>query len=434
MVQPFRVPFNKPKGTTVADGYRVAPDFNTFTTSVVNAAGQIYSNSSYKNYGPGMLLSPITTMNFTPFGTAPGNVVAAAPVTGDGWLTLTGSPLNDATSSVTKTATTNAGMFPPTAPNNFYLQLDWPRVPTVTVSGGNLGAQVRVTFFGYDWYDRPLQHTYTIQNSGTYPGPITNVAGLKGKAFYKITAVYFGGTDTAAVNISCQVSNTFGLPYVLKNYGDMNQFSWGGLDMRDQGGSALLVGGTANVQTPAARAILDAKAAAGGMRPQLSLSHLDNITAVGELFVGVILDSTQALTGNFVFSSAAGADASHVSWSINNGARYIVAPADTTDPSATTGDVRGLFELPFLSGTNVDGGLLNPETWAAQPNGNIQAIFSYYCEGFDTFLNILNAGQQPQWNGVDYTFPNDTTNKIVPPNLVKDMYGLDQYYTGVPLP
>ena len=431
MVAQFRIPLNISKGTAVADGYRIAPDFNTLGATGVDATGLLISDSSYKNYGPGMLASPIATYNFTPFPTTVGNIVTNTAITGEQWLILSGD-----NGAVTRVAASNTNMFPPgtptqpAAPNKFFLQMDWPRVPTITVAGANLAAPVNITFFGFDIHDKPLQHTYVVQNQGTYPGPVTNSAKTKGKAFYKITGVYFNGATAPGGTINCQVSNTFGLPYVLNSYSNIVNFGWNDQDMLTQGGSALLVAGNVTVQTPAVDAITLARTTLGGNSQQLTLAHLDNggTTAnVGSLFAGTVNLSSAQTIGNFAITSTNVADTAHVSWFISNGGAFITAEADTTLPTTVaykaglTGDVRGLFELPYLG-----------ETWAKVPDGSTKAIFSWYIDGFDRWINILNAGQQAQLNGIPYTFPDGTTNNIVPPNTIVQMYGLPQFYTGVP--
>lgn len=428
MVKSFSVPFNIPKGTAVADGYRIAPEFSTLGTTGVDARGLLISDSSYKNYGSGMLMTPFNTWNITPYLTQNGNVVATTQVLDAGWLTLFGD--NGATTLV---ASNNTGMFPKGAPNNFYLQLDWPRVPEISVVGANFPGAVNVTFFGFDWYDRPLQHTYTVQDIGRYPGPLYNLDSIKGKAFYRITGVYFNGATPGGGTINCQVSNTFGLPYVLKSYNDVSLFGWNDNDMRTQGGVATLdATGTIQIDTPVVQAIIDARAVVlnatnnfQAYGPQISLSTLTVGGTEGFLHVDAANASTQAAMGNFGITSSSALDTSRVSWSIPNGGKYLLSVGDGTTPTAFTGDVRGLFELPGLQGT----GTVATETWGALPDGTKKAIFTYYCEGFDEWLTILNAGGQPQFNGVVNP---PSTNNITPPNLVKDMFGLNQYYTGIP--
>jgi hypothetical protein len=420
MVQPFSVPANIPKGTAVADGYRIAPTISTLSGTGVSTSGVLISGSSYNNYGPGMLQTPFNTWNITPYPTTVGNIVANNTVVpGARWLTLAGDG-----AATTLTPSSNPNKFPPGAPNNFYLQFDWPRVPQISLVGPNLGGAINVTFFGFDWYGQPLQHTYSIQAAGTYPGPLYNVAALKGKAFYQITGVYLNGVITNPNSISCQVSNTFGLPYVLKTYSDVNLFAWNNNDMKVQGGITQLQAGTVTVNTPVAQALYDANAivlnAANNYQsyaPQVSLAYLGAATPTSIISASAFNRSTQAAIGNFTISSLNNTDIGKISWSIPNGGYYLVAIGDATSPSTQlTGDVRGLFELPYLT-----------ETWAKIPDGNTKAIFTYYCEGYDEWLSILNAGGQPQLNGV----VNPGSNNIVPPNLTTDMFGVPQYYTGV---
>lgn len=414
MAFPFSVPLNISKGTAVADGYRIAPPYSTLGSTGVDSNGLLISDSSYDNLGPGMLTSPIATYNITPYPTTAGNIVAATAVPAEGWLTLAGD--NDATTLV---ASSNKAMFPAGAPNNFYLQLDWPRVPSISVVGADLAGPTNVTFFGFDRYDKPLQHTYVVQAQGIYPHAITNTANVKGKAFYKITGVYFNGATPAGGTIVCQASNTFGLPFVLKQYSHTLGFEWDFKDMKVQRGSATLVAGNIEIESPAAQAIIDARVV-GGSTPPLTLAHLNDggdPANLGHLYAGAVNNTTQAVFANFEISSSEAADVSSVSWSIANGGQFIVAAADTTPPSDITGDVRGLFQLPYIG-----------ETWAEVPDGNIPASFTWYVEGYDHNLDIWNAGQQPQQNGV----PGTGGNNIVPPTTVVTRFGLSQYYTGVP--
>jgi hypothetical protein len=435
---PFNVPYNIPKGTAVADSFRIAPNLNLGTT--VNAAGQLISNSGYNNYGPGMLMTPIATWNIVPYATVAANIVAIVSGPTTGWLALNGDNLG-------ATLTPNIGevVFPSGAPATAYLQFDWPRVPSVTIDTDQTAIR-NVTFFGYDWYGFPLQHTYQIRFIGKYPGPISNTAGtsgvpVNGKAFYIITGVYVNGTITG--NLSCESTNTFGLPYVLNGYDDVTAFTWNDKDMRTQGGSGILgTGANLTIRTPAVTAILTSINAGtqGGSAPQLTLSTLTStaVADIGTLYVTAppTANSPAQGIGSFIIQSTDTGDVSNVTWSIPNGGQYIIAPADMTSPStALSGDVRGLFQLPNNAPV--------VETWAQPPSNTTgaagfgaQAIFSYYCEGFDQWLNILSAGYQPQPNGIQPTpvpaFPKPGANPYVPPNTIVQIYGQPQYYTGVP--
>jgi len=465
MVQPFQVPFNIPKGTAVADGYRIAPPFNTLGQTGVDINGLILSGSSYNNVGPGMPMTPLATWNFTPYPTTAGNVANPVPavVVGPSWLTLAGD--NAAT---TLTASGVSEIFPTGAPNTHYLQFDWPRVPCITIGGGVLPGAVNVTFFGIDYYGFPLQHTVTIPgadysvNMGTFPGPVfqnptlgpptplTPAGRVPQKAFYRLTGVYFNGTSGTA-EIQCQVSNTFGLPFVAKSYLDMTAIGWGSngqtFNMLVQSGEATLAAGTVNVRSPAALGIFFGAAGFDATTP-LTLAHFNAATVAANTGVlypeNAVLSSPTQGIGQFSITSTNGADDSKVSWSLINGGAAIFSPADLRPPTsidttvypiqgAATGDVRGLIELPYIG-----------ETWAPPPDGQSQCIVSWYCEGFDEQLNILNAGAQPQFNGV----PNPpSANNIVPPNIytqkivvntvptpftINTLYGVQQYYTGVP--
>lgn len=450
MTKPFNVPFNIPKGTAVADSYRIAPKFDTLSQTGVNAQGQIISGSSFNNYGPGLLMTPTATFNFTPYPTTAGNIANPAPaiVAGPSWLTLAGD--NGATTIV---ASPSTGIFPPGAPNNFYLQLDWPRVPSITIGGtADLAGPVPVTFFGFDYYGQPMQHSYVVEARGTYPGPliqdpITPIPPISSsgrkpcKAFYRITGVYFNGTTGPNTTVTCRVSNTFGLPFVMKSVNDVNTFGWATQVnmMAQEGVVALGAGGTSPpIQSPAAIALLLAENDLPFAFAPIIFTNAQALPAgadAGVLYGGAVVKSSPQGMGTFVIQSTSATDRSIVSWGIINAGQAIMAPADLTVPvdPITGADVRGLIELPDLG-----------ETWAPGVDGNTQCIFQWYCEGFDNQLNILNAGGQPQQNGI----PNPPTNNIVPSNIyhttvvvdtvptdftINTLYGNPQYYTGVPL-
>lgn len=219
---------NLPLGTYVQDGLRSGP----FYTGQVPASlltfnpTEVLSYSSYNTYGPGVLYSPQNTWNIIPnITTGAGftilnNLVAntvQADLTAAAYLTLRGD--NNVTAYI-------GGAIP-------YVQFDWPRIVTVTLTGTNaLNAQRRVTIFGYDWYGIPLQHTYLVQALGTYPvitlGDGANLS-VPAKAFYTVTAVYINGGITNAANdaaISLGAADVFGLPYVANDRGNITSVGW----------------------------------------------------------------------------------------------------------------------------------------------------------------------------------------------------------------
>jgi hypothetical protein len=206
---------NLPLGSYFQDNLRVGPLYSgTVPTDLLPFnPTQNLSYSSYGNYGPGMFLSPITTWNITPNAAALDNLVATTPATSlpsAGYLTLRGD--NSATR-------VSGGV----------VQFDWPRVPTVTVTGADAGG-LRVTIFGTDWYGFPMQHTYLIDSQQTYPiigiGEGPGSLSLPAKAFYTVTGVYLNGGLATSASISLGVSDVFGLPFLSNNLGDVVSIGW----------------------------------------------------------------------------------------------------------------------------------------------------------------------------------------------------------------
>lgn len=217
---------NIPLGSHFQDGVRMGPYYTTqfSETSIADLNGILTSNN-YNTYGPGILASPDFTWSFTP--AAPGDgfttennlvgVTNAAALTSAGNLTLLGDQ------SVTFT---NAGV----------AQFDWPRIVTVTIAGAAAPAGTEVTIFGFDWWGFPLQHTYIVEDEGTYPEITYGGAGNGGlsvpaKAFYSVNRVYVDRALSPAVGctISLGAADVFGLPYVTKPVGiaNVNAIGWG---------------------------------------------------------------------------------------------------------------------------------------------------------------------------------------------------------------
>jgi len=148
---------NLPLGTFFQDGIRSGPLYSGPVPSSLLPfnSTEVLNYGAYTAYGPGILYSPQFTWTITPQPAGLANVVAqtpAASILGAGNLTLTQD--NAATQLIG-------------GPDG-YLQFDWPRIVTVTISGANAGNR-RITIFGTDWYGNPLQHTYAVQAQQTYP-------------------------------------------------------------------------------------------------------------------------------------------------------------------------------------------------------------------------------------------------------------------------
>ena len=248
---------NIPLGTYVSDGVRTGPLYTGAVPSslIPFNPNMNLSYSSYSDYGPGIQISTQATWNITPNSpnTAGGftvlnNLVAptlAASITGAGNLTLRGD------NNVTLLVSDQSGV---------YIQFDWPRVPTVTITGAVAGNR-HVTIFGYDWYGNPLQQTYIVNAIGTYPSVTTGVnAGLSvpAKAFYQITQVSIDGALGANSIISLGAADIFGLPFLVQDTGDITGISWGEQSDLSSNGGALsspsigtstLVGGTVEIMS-----------------------------------------------------------------------------------------------------------------------------------------------------------------------------------------
>ena len=375
---------NTPLGTYVQDGLRAGPSYSNLVSTTTDNNGNLISGY-YDKFGKGILYSPFNTWDIVPYGSTVGNIVATTAIAAAGYLTLSQDYL--ATNKILGTD------------GVFYVQFDWPRVPSVTVSGAAMAGPTPITMFGSDWFGYPLQHTYTVNAVGTYPSTLATPA----KAFYRLYNVYSAGPTGAGGTISVQTTNTFGLPYVIKESSYAANFSWNGVGMATQSGEATLVGGTIMVNTPAvlANSVI-----------QLTNQALNATAAAnaGTLYVGARVART-----SFVIDSNNAADVSTVGWSIVNGGQNITAPADTTPIStATTGDVRGLIKLPEAG-----------ETWGAVPDGSTRLVYTPYIFGSDQFHNQLAAGGQPQGTGAVAPATN-----TVPTLKKEDLYGVSQYYTG----
>ena len=224
---------NIPLGSHFEDGVRSGPIYSgNLPTGFVADINGVITSSDFSTYGPGVLLSPQNTYNIvpSPANTAGGftvltNVVAT---TADGavpaatQLTLLGD------NAVTY-LTTGANGLP-------LLQLDWPRVISVTIAGAAVAADADVTIIGFDYYGFPMQQTYTVNAEGTYPTE-TNAGGggdgelsLPAKAFYQVTKAYINFGLPAGCTISLGASEIFGLPYLVNGIGSITSVAWGAQD------------------------------------------------------------------------------------------------------------------------------------------------------------------------------------------------------------
>lgn len=408
----FSVPVNLSLGTYVTDGYRGGPQYPGVKNPYGGLPGSkfpTYPSASNPNtnpsaildfnkYGPGVMYTPVVTMNMFPYAITTGNVAAAQAV-----VIGVGTTFTDLTLVTDPAPNPNQAVVPSTDFNGDpYLQFDWPRCVSVTVAGAAMAAAAKVTIFGEDQYGQAMQHTITgVNATGTYNLRMDRA----NKAFYTITRVSCSQATGGGGTIAIQTSNIFGLPYVLKSYNDLVKWGWNSNDMLTQSGiTAAMAGapGTVTVNTRAVR----------GDSPVI-YSRLVGGGALGEVEVTArdYDDTHQRFT-----LTAATNDTSTFSWMIPNAAQNLISFADVTIPAAgnafITGDPRGLFQLPEPT-----------DTWAPPPNGTTQSVFAYYSEGSDQLWNQLAAGLQPFGNtpGTTYPYLNFT-----------NLYGIPQYYTGVP--
>jgi hypothetical protein len=318
-----------------------------------------------------------------PYASTAGNIVTPTQVAAAGNLTLTQDTF--ATTLVTGSN------------GQKYVQFDWPRVPYVVVGGAGMVAASAVTIFGTDWYGQPLQHTYqNIQAAGTYPLTYATAT----KAFYTVTRIYVNGSCNVGGTLAIRTSNTFGLPYVVKEASYASNFSWDGNNFTNQYGVATMAGGTITVNTPAV--IANSRIL---LTPQV-------VTAPGVLGVAYITNRTPNVS--FTIESTNEDDTSTMGWFIPNGGQNLIKVADANVATALTGDVRGLIKLPETG-----------ETWANVPNGIRRFVYTPYVFGADQFQNQLAEGDQLQ--GFD---EGGEAPETVPPLTSADLYGVTQYYTG----
>ena len=354
---------NIPLGTHFGDGVRSGTIYSgRISAGFVADINGVITSSDYSTYGPGILLSSQNTYNITPSppGTGAGNTIlnniVATTVNGAvpaaTYLTLRGD---------------NASTYYTTGANGFPLvQLDWPRVVTVTISGADAMADTRVTILGYDYYGFPMQHTYVVEAQQTYPivtvqSDDDGTISLPCKAFYQVTGAYINAGLPVDCLISLGAADVFGLPYVINGPGAISSISWG----------TQTAGGPPNPN------------------PIVPLSEM-----------------TEGATAP------------------NNGRFYVkgaFVPADKTLPATadTTGDVRGLYAVSTPA---------SAQTVATVDVDWKKLIFTAYIEGADTWINQVAAKQQQyiQQTG------NPPQGIAISPQEPADLYGVSQFYTGVP--
>jgi hypothetical protein len=370
-------------GSHASDGLRVGPIYSQLSSLPADLGGP-FPSGNFSDYGPGVLLSPQHTYKIWPsMPNIPGgyhiidNIVASIRPAARGYLTLLGD-------NFVTFATVGKDGMP-------LIQFDWPRVPTVTVSGVAANPNTYVTIFGIDRYGENLQHTYQIGGETalprTYPtvqasagandGAIINPetgAPLPAKAFYAVTGVFISAATPVGCNISVGASDIFGLPYVITSKGNITSISWAN---QTNSGSY--------------------SAAAPYTYTNPVYPNTNAINQVSELTVRAP-GAPQTTVGVFVRSD------------------------DTNPTTQVTGDVRGLYAPSSPSS------FLTDNTGATKLDLK-RLSFTYYVYGMDTWQNQVNNQQQNYMQQYQTTTPNGWPVGMLDPI---DAYGYPQYYTGVP--
>lgn len=317
---------NVPLGTHFEDGLRTGPIY-TGTVSpglLTFNPTEVLSYSAYTAYGPGILQSPQSTWAITPYPASVINLVAttaAANIPGAMNLTLTGD--NAATRYV-------GGAVP-------YVQFDWPRVVTVTVSGAIAG-NVSVTIFGADWYGVPMQHTYVINDIGTYPAINYGVNASitpNAKAFYTVERVWISGALSVGSSISLGVADVFGLPYLVEDEGDITSIGWSNssefyapIALGPISGQATLVpaGGASSFTI---------------FNQSVKENSVIQVTYNGPLSAPGILRVSNIVSGvSFKVTSTSGTDASTFDWTlINPDGQYVATTGGVGSPVMVGGTI-----------------------------------------------------------------------------------------------
>ncbi len=386
---------NVPLGTFFEDGVRAGP---YYSGAIPNGTGadsllpfnstEVLSYSSYSAYGPGILLSSQNTWNITPATTSNANIVVSTNAPADfSNLTLAGD--NVATKLITQSNTPN------------YTQFDWPRVPTVTISGADLAGDISVTVFGYDFYGIPMQHTYVVKNRGTYP---TNSAGslsVPSKAFYSVSRVSLSTALTNGAFISLGASDVFGLPFVVNNVGDITSIGWGNnSDLKNSTalsssviGVATLAAGTVTVPT---NAVLD----------NSNIQVTRNTPAGGFGHISVP-SANRTVNTSFVINSTDGAETSTLDWEIiNPSGQY---PASGNNQAMVAG-VATIYTSQVQSNSNIQ---VTLNTLGA-PHGQWYILPSEIVPGVSFTVRSTEATETStvSWAIMPQNFAQGTSNAI----------------------
>jgi hypothetical protein len=354
-------------GTYVSDGVRTGPDFN---------------NSKFANNGKGVLLSSQTSYNIycsapNPTGgrNTTNNVVDTTTIAAAGYLTLFAD---------------NYVTFLTRGPDGFpILQLDQPRVITVTTAVANPTPGTRVTIMGNDKLGSPMQHTYILTaTQGIYPtfnfpggadiptmtfpgNGVGNIINTATKAFYQITKVYISAGIGGGGTISLGAADAFGLPYVIKGNNNI-----------------INTGEVVNASCGVVSSIQWGRQTGNNAQPIIIDSNMTT-RAFGE----------QLDTKGFLFT------------------------ADKRTATATTGDVRGFYAPDTAAATQFTAVNTKPILDATN------LVFTYFVAGADASINQQANDQQ---NYMQSNHVNSPQGIPVKPTRPENLVGVPEFYTGLP--
>jgi hypothetical protein len=220
---------NIPYGTQVQDGVRSVPIFENLS---IDPNGNVFSTSCYDRYGISVLCAINCMYNIVPYTSQPGGVCGTQNVNaGPGALTLNNT---GADSSCTRLQDQNG---------NYYIQLDWPRALSVTVSTADFAANTNLTVFGTDWYGVQMQESISLRTVAANPYKMS-------KAFYTITRVYLNGATAGGTQIAVKTQDVFGLPFVLNDKGAAVSFGWNNISYLTSANSADPGDPIASIENP----------------------------------------------------------------------------------------------------------------------------------------------------------------------------------------
>ena len=371
-------------------------------------------------------------------------------------------------------------VFPEGAPNTNFLLMDYPRCPAIGLVAPSTSptaptAPIVITVFGFDSSQNSIQHTYTIYNTGTAPSLELNVPnGVTGwlygnsepgapfqntKAFYGITGIYCNGI-TGNYRLFIMTSNTFGLPYAVQSYSQVIQMiaadvnaqeiydcmnptyifpqvssdadDWGTFVL-PEGELARLIDTDPNVwlnhNIPIAQIVYNPSDTVAVLDTFITPREYVRANSVGEppkISYGVLTEKAEP--------GIVPSDGLIAGMFSPNGGRYRFKPADTSTPSATSGDPRGLIQFADLEqildeNGDIDNLTMMPYGRFLPVNGVTEIIFSAYIKGADEQINQCAAGYQPEGY---FPFPAPPgTPAYTLPLTFEDLSGQIPFYSGV---